>query len=66
MINTKEFERDKDSKALINTDVQAFEEYKRTKRQLKKTFEMEREINSLKNDMQEIKRLLKNIIDRTE
>lgn len=61
-----EFERDKGSNALINTDRQSFEEYKRLKKQLKKTSEMENDINSLKNELREIKNLLKCIVDRTE
>jgi conjugal transfer/entry exclusion protein len=66
MIHSAEFARDKDSNALINTNKQAFEEYKRAKKQLKTTNELISEINSLKNDIEEIRRLLKCIIDRTE
>lgn len=66
MIRTTEFERDKESKALINTNRNAFEEYKRMKNQLKRTADMESDINSLKNELMEIKNLLKCIVDRTE
>jgi hypothetical protein len=66
MIHSSEFARDKDSKALINTNKQAFEEYKRAKNQLKTTLEMQSEINSLKDDLAEIKQILKCIVDRIE
>lgn len=66
MIQSKEFIRDEGSNALINTNRKAFEERKRIKHQLQKNSEMESEINSLKNDIKEIKDILKCIADRKD
>jgi conjugal transfer/entry exclusion protein len=64
MIQSNEYIRDNSSKALINTNKQAFEEYQRMKKQMRKTSEMETDINNLKNDIQEIRDLLKCLVDR--
>lgn len=64
MIQDRQYKRDSDSKALINTNRKAFEERKRLKQQAKKSSEMESDINKLKDDITEIKNMLKCITDR--
>ena len=66
MIQDRQYKRDSDSKALINTNRKAFEERKRLKQQAKKSSEMESDINKLKDDITEIKNMLKCITDRIE
>jgi hypothetical protein len=60
----KDYARDLSSKALINTNVRALEEYKMRKEQSKKLSSFECEIQSLKDDMSEIKSLLTQLINR--
>lgn len=66
MIQDRQYKRDSDSKALINTNRKAFEERKRLKQQMKKQSEMETDINNIKDDLEEIKKMLKNIANRIE
>ena len=47
--------RDKNSKALINTDLAALNEYKNKKKLIE-------DVNSLKNEVQDIKRLMMELI----
>lgn len=47
--------RDKNSKALINTDIAALNEYKNKKKLIE-------DVNSLKNEVQDIKRLMLELI----
>jgi hypothetical protein len=47
--------RDKNSKALINTDIAALNEYKNKKRLIE-------DVNYLKNEVHEIKRLMQGLI----
>ena len=53
--------RDEESHAIINTDV---EQYRLTMRRRQMLRTQRDEINSLKNDMSEIKSLLKSIVDK--
>lgn len=55
------FLRDVSNKALVNTDNQALLAYKKGKEAKLKT---DREIESLKNEMQEIKELLYKLLDK--
>ena len=57
--NENKFVRDVSTNALINTDISAFEEYKRNKKK-------EQRINSLENEVQEIKSILIKVLDRIE
>jgi uncharacterized membrane-anchored protein YhcB (DUF1043 family) len=58
------FIRDKNSKALINTDVTTINARRLEKRQVQKMSELQNEINEVKNDLLEIKQLLQSIITR--
>jgi hypothetical protein len=56
------FVRDTHSKALINTDVASINARRLEKKQIQKMSELQNEINSVKNDLLEIKQLLQTII----
>jgi len=56
--------RDKNSKALINTDTISVIARRQEKRQVQKISELQEEINEVKNDLLEIKQLLQSIINR--
>jgi len=56
--------RDKNSKALINTDTTSVIARRQEKRQVQKISELQEEINEVKNDLLEIKQLLQSIINR--
>lgn len=59
MINDqKNFARDKNSRAIINTNRKAHEQYKRMKAQNNKVKQIEDNIAELKKDMSELKSLL--------
>jgi t-SNARE complex subunit (syntaxin) len=60
----KNYLRDPKSKALINTNISALTEYKKRKQQIEKVRAIECEVADLKNDMQEIKLILKQLVDR--
>lgn len=68
MIKTdnKNYLKDPRNGALINTNREAYEEYKRTKKKLQSADIMRSEINSLKTDMQEIKETLRLLTDRIQ
>lgn len=53
--------RDNYSKAIINTDITGYEEYMERK---KKFLKKEDEIKDLKNEMGELKNLVKTLIDK--
>lgn len=63
-----QYVRDIHSKALLNTDKKALHEYlmkkEITKKQNEKTMEMYERVNSLENQLDEIKLLLINITER--
>jgi len=58
-IITKDFERDKKTNALINTDVKAYNKYKESKLQSHR-------INNIEKEMSEMKAILGQILDRIE
>jgi hypothetical protein len=60
----KNYLRDPKSKALINTNISALTEYKKRKQQIEKVRAIECEVADLKNDIQEIKMILKQLVDR--
>jgi len=61
----RNFVRDLNSQAIINTNVSDYEEYKKLEEasRIRETT-MANEINSLKNDISEIKSILKQIIGK--
>lgn len=60
----KNYLRDPKSKALINTNISALTEYKKRKQHFEKVCEIESEVSDLKNDIQEIKMILKQLVNR--
>jgi hypothetical protein len=62
--------RDEDSKAIINTDNRGYADYVSSRDRLKKQQDMlltnTKEINNLKEDMQEIKALLLSLASKIE
>ena len=62
----KNFDKDPRTGALINNNKEQFEAYKRTKRTLQSNKQMASEINSLKQDMEEIKNTLRVLLDRIQ
>lgn len=63
MINDrKHFARDKTSRAIINTNKNSFEQYKKMKAQNEKLNNLENEVSGIKQDLKEIKNLLTQIV----
>lgn len=60
----KNFFRDPNSKALINNNVKALHEYKTRKKQKQRLDDLEVDVRELKENMLEIKSLLKQLVDR--
>lgn len=60
----EEFSRDLDSGALINTNINALEEYKARKREREKVSQLEIEVSELRGDISDIKAMLAQLIDR--
>lgn len=58
----KNLRRDPHSKAVINTDIRSYRNYMKRVNRFDKT---EREIDNLKTEVQEIKELLKILVERT-
>jgi hypothetical protein len=62
--------RDEDTKAILNTDSRGYADYLNSRERLKRQQDMlltnTREINNLKEDMQEIKALLLNLASKIE
>ena len=61
----KKLVRDTNSQAVINTDRTAFSMYKAKREHDKKANDLQKEVTDLKQDMQEIKNMLHNIIRGT-
>ena len=61
----KNLVRDTNSQAVINTDRTAFKMYKAKREHDKKANDLQKEVTDLKQDMQEIKNMLHNIIRGT-
>lgn len=60
----KDLVRDPANKAILNIDKEKLSEYKNKKRMKNNIEELNEEIASLKNDFQEIKLLLQQIVNR--
>jgi peptidoglycan hydrolase CwlO-like protein len=60
--------RDSYSNGILNTDVESYnayiESYKQKHKELKKVESLETELNSIKNDIDEIKGLLKSLLSK--
>lgn len=56
--------REINSKALVETDKRKADDYLAKRKMLTSTKNMQEEINTLKNDMQEIKELLKGLVNK--
>lgn len=55
--------RDSHSKAVINTDVDALRRYKARKAESKRILDLKNEVDSIKDEMCEIKHLLTKLVD---
>jgi wobble nucleotide-excising tRNase len=59
--------RDLETKAVINTDMQAYDNYINSKKvrenDMQKIKNLENDVNEIKNDLTEIKNLLRNLIN---
>jgi cell shape-determining protein MreC len=68
MIQTenKDYLKDPRSGALINKNKEAYEQYKLTKKNLQSAQQTRSEINSLKNEVQELKEIVKVLLDRIQ
>ena len=63
MINDqKHFAREKLSRAIINTNKESFEQYKRMKAQNEKVNRIEQDVADIKSDLNELKSLIMQII----
>ena len=60
-IDNKKLQRDINSKAILNTNMNALENYKRARKQ--KQEEME-DINNMKNEIAELKEMVKTLIGK--
>jgi hypothetical protein len=58
------FYRDPFSKALINTNNKEFEEFIKARDQNKKLIELENKVSNMSVDLNEIKKLLTNLVDK--
>ena len=56
------FVRDTESQAVINTDVEAYKNYKLLRDEKLKVRQLSNEVESIKQDVQEIKHLLKMLV----
>ena len=61
--NDRGFVKDTDTKAVLNVNKDALNAYKLQRKKLTKTFALEDEVNSLKQDINEIKSLLSQLIN---
>jgi len=61
--NYSQYQKDSESKAVLNVDKQALSAYKTQRRNFKKTINVNNEIENLKNEMNEIKSLLYQLIN---
>jgi hypothetical protein len=61
--NDRGFVKDTDTKAVLNVNKDALNAYKLQRKKLTKTFALEDEVNSLKEDIKDIKSLLSQLIN---
>lgn len=60
--NKRGLVRDIDSRALLNTDINALEAHRRKVKQTMEMVKLKNEVECIKNDLKEMKELLKNFI----
>lgn len=60
----KEYRRDEETHALLNTDIQGLTAYKARREKMRKIDALEADINMLKTDLVEIKSLLTQLLNR--
>jgi hypothetical protein len=58
----KDLKRDQNSRAVVNTNIQSLEAYKKKKQQTQIIEMIQNDINSLKQDIQCIKQLLRDLV----
>lgn len=56
--------RDTNSKAVLNIDKQALDDYRNKKKMMKELFNNNNKINKLENDINDIKLLLKQLLEK--
>jgi hypothetical protein len=61
--NDKGFVKDTENKAVLNVNKEALKAYKLQRKKLLKTFALEDEVKSLKEDIKDIKSLLSQLIN---
>jgi len=61
----EDFAKDLDSKAIINTNVEAYNAYKKTRDRLLRADQLVTEVETLKSDVSEIKSMLVTLLNRT-
>ena len=68
MIKTdnRDYMKDPRSGALINNNREAYEQYKMTKKRLQSAENLRSEFEDVKNEVKEIKEMLKVLLDRTD
>jgi len=59
----KQYEKDTDSKGILNVDGASLGAYKKQRDKLKSVFDTQSEINDMKKDIDEIKSLLHHLIN---
>jgi len=64
MIENDKFIRDDLSKAVINTDIKGFSQYKSRKAHLNEMRNMKNDVDSLKDEITEIKNLLMLLVEK--
>jgi len=64
--NKENLVRDMNTGAILNTDIDAFNLYKREKELKEQTKRNTNEINKIKGDLSEIKYMLKELLEREE
>lgn len=63
LVDTDKYQRDSFSKAIISTDLAGMEAYKARKKKMSELEEYGEQINTLKQEMVDIKGLLKQILE---
>ena len=61
----EDFAKDLDSKAILNTNVEAYTAYKKQRDRLLRADALVTEVETLKSDMSEIKSMLEQLLNRT-
>lgn len=66
VVDRKGLVREMHSKAVLNTDHEALLEHRKKKAVLKEVMTNSQKINQMENDIQEIKRMLFSIVEKTK